>query len=76
MKKFEYEVADVNDDDDFVSAIVEDGTLKDDLKLAREDEDIYKDLRKIWEERGDRLVFFTILAAVEKEKYIAGRYKD
>ena len=76
VKKFEYEVADVNDDDDFVSAIIEDGTLKDDLKLAREDEDVYKELRKMWEERGDRLVFFTILAAVEKEKYIAGRYKD
>ena len=75
VKKFEYEVADV-DEDDFVSAILEDGCLKDDLKLAREDEEIYKELRKFWEEREDRLVFFTILAAVEKEKYISGRYKE
>ena len=50
--------------------------MKDDLKLSREDEDVHKELKKMWEERGDKLVFFTVLAAVGKEKYIAGRYKD
>ena len=75
VKKLEYEVADL-DDDYFVSSIIEDGTLKDDLKLAREDEETFKDLRKMWEERGDKLVFYTILAAVGREKYISGRYKD
>ena len=59
-----------------MSSIIEDGTLKDDLKLAREDEDVHKELKKMWEERGDKLVFFTVLAAVGKEKYISGRYKD
>jgi len=75
VKKFEYEVADL-DEDDFVSSILEDGTLKDDLKLTREDEDVCKDLKKMWEERGDKLVFFTVLVAVGKEKYVSGRYKD
>ena len=76
IKKVEYEVADVNDDDDFVSAIIEDGTLKADLKLGREDDETYHNLWKMWLERGERLVFFTLLAAVGKEKYISGRYKD
>ena len=76
IRKVEYEVADVNEDDNFASVIIEDGTLKDDLKLAREDIETYSELWKMWRERGERLVFFTMLAAVGKEKYISGRYKD
>ena len=37
----EYEVADI-DDDDFPSLILKDGSLKTDLKLPVEDEEIYK----------------------------------
>lgn len=40
VTKTEYEVADV-DEDDFVSLIQEDGSLKSDLKIP-EDEDLYK----------------------------------
>ena len=30
----------------------------------------------MWEERGDKGVFFTILKACGREKYVSGRYKD
>jgi translation initiation factor 5A len=52
IKKVEFEVADVNEDDYFVSVIKEDGTLKDDVKLAREDEETFSTLLKMWRERG------------------------
>ena len=76
VTKGEYEVADINDDDDFVSAILEDGDLKMDLKLPTDDEETYKILKKCWDERGDKQVFFTILKACGQEKYIAARYKE
>lgn len=41
VSKTEYEVADV-DADDFVSFILNDGSLKADLKLPANDEDLYK----------------------------------
>ena len=59
-----------------MSAILDDGDLKSDLKLPVEDEDLYKVLKKMWEDRGDKQVFFTIQRAVGKEKYISGRYKE
>ena len=59
-----------------MSAILEDGDLKSDLKLALDDEETFKNLNKIWEERGDKQVFFTILKACGQEKYISGRYKE
>ena len=75
VTKAEYEVADI-DEDNFVSAILEDGDLKADLKLPTDDEETFKNLSKIWEERGDKQVFFTIQKATGMEKYISGRYKE
>ena len=75
VSKVEYEVADI-DEDHFVSAILEDGDLKMDLKLPTDDEETFKNLNKIWEERGDKQVHFTILRACGQEKYISGRYKE
>ena len=59
-----------------MSAILEDGDLKADLKLPTDDEETFKNLSKIWEERGDKQVFFTIQKATGLEKYISGRYKE
>ena len=75
VTKTEYEVADV-DEDDFVSAIMEDGDLKTDLKLDSGESETYNELKKMWEDRGDKGVFFTILRACGREKYVSGRYKD
>jgi translation initiation factor 5A len=75
VTKLELEIADI-DEDDFVSAILDDGSLKMDLKLPTDDEEIYGQLSKMWKERGDKSVYFTIQKAVGKEKYIAGRYKE
>lgn len=66
VSKNEYEAADVNDDDDFVSLILNDGSLKEDLKLPVEDEELYAELKKIWNERGDQSVLYTIQSACGK----------
>ena len=58
-----------------MSVILEDGDLKMDLKLPTDDEETYKNLKKIWEDRGDKQVFYTIQKATGLEKYISGRYK-
>ena len=76
INKVELEVADINEDDDFVSCILDDGSLKEDLKLPTDDEDCYKELKKIWESRGDKSVWFTLLKACGKEKYISARTKE
>ncbi len=73
--KLEYEVADINEDD-FVSCILDNGDLKEDLKMPVADEEIYPTLKKMWNERGDKSVYFTILKACGQEKYISGRYKE
>lgn len=73
--KLEYEVADINEDE-FVSCILDNGDLKEDLKLPVADEEIYGELKKMWDARGDKSVYFTILKACGQEKYIAGRYKE
>ena len=49
VNKLELEIADINEDDDFVSAILPDGDLKADLKLPVEDEETYKMLKKCWD---------------------------
>lgn len=74
MTKEELEVADI-DEDDFVSCILPDGDLKTDLKLPKEDEELYDELKKVWDERADATVFFTILKAVGKEKFVGARTK-
>lgn len=72
--KEELEVADI-DEDDFVSVILPDGDLKTDLKLPAEDEECYNELKKVWDERGDKTIYFTIQKAIGKEKFISARSK-
>jgi translation initiation factor 5A len=74
VNKEELEVADI-DEDDFVSVILPDGDLKTDLKLPAEDEEIYNELKKSWEERGEKTIYFTIQRAVGKEKFVSTRSK-
>lgn len=75
VNKIEYEVADI-DDDDFVSLIKDDGSLKSDLKLPVNDEDVYKELKAMWENNKDKgQVFFSVISAVKQEKIVSGRVK-
>ena len=75
VNKLEYEVADIAEDG-FVSLILADGSLKEDLKLPDNDEEIFNDLTKLWNENKDKnQIFFTIIKAVGQEKIIAGRIK-
>jgi translation initiation factor 5A len=74
VTKEELEVADI-DEDDFVTCILPDGDLKTDLKLPVEDEECYAELKKSWDERGDKTIYFTIQRAVGKEKFISTRAK-
>lgn len=75
VTKEELEVADI-DEDDFVSVILPDGDLKSDLKLPKEDEDTYKELKKVWDERGENTVLYTIQKACGKEKFVSARTKN
>ena len=72
--KEELEVADI-DEDDFVSVILPDGDLKTDLKLPADDEEVFNELKKAWDERGEKTIYFTIQKAVGKEKFISVRSK-
>ena len=47
VNKYEYEVADI-DDDGFVNLILDDGSLKADLKLPPH-EDVANELQKLWD---------------------------
>lgn len=75
VNKVEYQVADI-DDDDFVSLILPDGSLKSDLKLPT-DEDIHDPLLEMWEKNKDSgaEIYFTVQTAVKQEKIISGRIK-
>lgn len=73
--KNEYEVADL-DEEDFCSLILDDGSLKEDLKLPV-DLELNAELRKAWEENNEKSqVFFTVITAVGQNKIIAVRIKD
>ena len=75
VNKIEYEVADI-DEDDFVSLIQDDGSLKSDLKLPVNDEEVYKELKAMWENNKDKgQVFFSVTSAVGQEKIVTGRVK-
>ena len=75
VKKVEYEVADLGEDN-FVSLILPDSTLKEDLKLPA-DAELHQELRSCWEENNDNCqVFFTVLSACGEEKIICARTKD
>lgn len=76
VTKIEYECVDVNDDDEFTSLVKPDGTLKTDLKLPVDDEELYAELRKIWDNRGDSEVYFSVISACGKEKIVSGRKKE
>ncbi len=74
MTKEEYEVADI-DEDEFVYCVLPDGDLRQDLKLPKDDEEVYNTLKNAWDTREDNTVFFTIQKAVGKEKFISHRIK-
>jgi len=74
VTKEEYEVADI-DEDEFVYCILQDGDLRSDLKLPKEDEEVYNTLKSAWDNRGDTTVYFTIQKAVGREKFISHRIK-
>lgn len=75
VTKEEYEVADV-DEDDFATLVLPDGDLKTDLKLPIEDEELYNELKSVWEKNNDTAtVLFTVQRAVGKEKIISARTK-
>lgn len=74
VNKVELEVADINEDD-FVSLIQNDGTLKENLKLPVADEELYNELKKVWDERGDQTVLFSIISACGNEKIVSARTK-
>lgn len=58
--KEEYEVADI-DDDHFVSVILDDGSLKTDLKLPEADQETFDELKKVYDENHSHSsVLFTI----------------
>ena len=67
VNKYEYEVVDI-DDDDFVSLILPNGELKADLKLPIGDEEVYKQLKAMWESNKDKedTILFTIMSAVKQ----------
>ena len=77
VTKVEYEVADINEDDDFVTLIEEDGSLKENLKLPVADEELYAELKKLWNENHEKSqVFFSVIRACGQEKIITGRVKE
>lgn len=75
VKKTELEVADI-DEEGFVSLILADNSLKEDLKLPT-DATLHDELLNIWEKNNDQAqVFFTVISACGEEKAIAGRVKE
>lgn len=76
VNKIEYEVADI-DEDNFVYLILPNGELKCDLKMPVEDDEIYTELKKFWEESKvkDGQAYFTVQSACKMEKLVSGRLK-
>ena len=74
VTKMEYEVADLAEDD-FVSMILEDGTLREDLKLPV-DQELNQELRDVWVKNNEKAqVFYTVITAVGQNKIVSGRVK-
>jgi hypothetical protein len=68
-------VADI-DEDEFVSIILKNGDLKRDLKLPAEDPEVYKELKKAWDENHEKnSIYFTALSAIGTEKFVSCRVK-
>jgi translation elongation factor IF5A len=66
VNKLELEVADISEDN-FVSFILETGELKEDLKLPVEDQEVYQELKKLWDDNNAKgQVYFTIISAVKQ----------
>lgn len=75
VTKKEYAIADISADH-FVSRIMDDGTIDETLKLPIDDEEIFGDLTKVWENKAaDDGVYFTTISACGQEKFIAARTK-
>ncbi len=76
IDKKEYELACI-DEDDFVSFQLEDGSIKDDVKLPN-DAELKKELMKYYndmEENGAQ-IYFTVLSACGTQKIVSGRAKN
>ncbi len=74
VKKVDYEVVDINADG-FASILKDDSTLKD-VKMPTDAEE-RRELETCWEENHeDSQVFFTLLEACGKEKFVACRAKS
>ena len=72
VKKVELEVADISDDD-FVSLVLPDANLKEDLKLPSDKKEAKK-LRDAFEMNKDECsVYFTYIKACGQEKLISAR---
>lgn len=67
------ECVDIEDSDYFATLVLPNGDLKSDLKVPVEDEQIYAEVMKVWGERGDKTVLFTVQKACGKEKIISAR---
>ncbi|MCL4126295.1 UNVERIFIED_CONTAM: hypothetical protein GTU68_005775 [Idotea baltica] len=75
VSKIEYEVADISDSN-FVSLLLMDFSLKEDLKLPN-DEELRKELQSIWERNhDDSQVYFTVISACEQAKIVAGNTRS
>ena len=55
-----------------MTVIQEDGTLKSDVKLDVKMASS-KELREMWESRGERTVWFKLVKVGEEEHFVAGR---
>lgn len=76
VTKKEYEVADINEDDMFVSLIQDDGSLKTDLKLPKEEE-LQAELLKLWRDNNENgQVFYSVISACGQDKIVTGRCKE
>jgi translation initiation factor 5A len=69
VKKVELEVVDIADDD-YVSMVLPDATLKENIKLPN---DKRKELRSAYEAKQDEQIFFTIISVGDDERIIAHR---
>lgn len=76
VTKKEYAIADISEGDYFVSRIMDDGTIDETLKLPVEDEEVFNELMKVWQNKAaDDGVYFTTINACGQEKFISARTK-
>jgi hypothetical protein len=62
--------------DNFVSLLTDTGELNETLKLPQDDEQVFNELTKAWNEKGESSCFFTVISACGTEKIISARTKE